>query len=258
MLEERWQDLDHRLGLVETTLRSASASAKTATGAARAGDLARVRRAVGALEESLDQARELLASLEAARQSLEADLASGLDELQQEVVARVQEAGWPWQRTERSSDFVSYPVVISFGNDAVKINRKSFRGRRPSAIVAQIGRARVREVPGIDQALRAVFRAVLLLNGHKSGRPPLDGRELTASTADIYEVLSLNNPAYTVLDFVRHLYEFDQRRTNVVNGYLLDLHDSTGTRGRTRFLIYGEDGQEHTYSAVTFRRQQDV
>jgi len=79
-------------------------------------------------------------------------------------------------------------------------------------------------------------------------------RSIQVTARDVYEVLSLNNPAYTEEAFKRHLLLLDRNGINHVDGYQLIFSASTGTRSGRCYRIRNEEGVEHVYYLLEFEK----
>jgi len=79
-------------------------------------------------------------------------------------------------------------------------------------------------------------------------------RSLQIPARDVFEVLSLNNLAYTEVEFTRHLLLLDRNGINHVDGYRLIFSASTGTRSSRCYRIRNEEGVEHVYYLLEFEK----
>lgn len=260
MLEELFTELDAALTELEGAAQRVAKAAKASSRASRGGEVARVRRSLESIDAAVPQ---LAGALGRARERLER-VASVIETdplaVRLEVQQMAEAQGWPWQTTERESTAVVFPVILAFTGDGVRLDHKPVRGQRPSAIVAEIqrARARFREDASTQSVLRAIYRATLYAAGQAQRRPSARDASFSAEASAVYEILSLNNADYTVADFTRHLYLLDRRVTNTIDGYQLSLPASTGTRTRSSFRIYGPDGYEHVYYSIRFERVADA
>jgi hypothetical protein len=102
--------------------------------------------------------------------------------------------------------------------------------------------------------LALIWKAAKIAAGHlrrpKSELP----RSLQVTARDVYEVLSLNNPAYTEEVFMQHLLLLDRNGINHVDGYRLIFSASTGTRSGRCYRIRDEAGVEHVYYLLEFEK----
>ena len=79
-------------------------------------------------------------------------------------------------------------------------------------------------------------------------------RSLQVTARDIFEVLSLNNLAYTEVEFTQHLLLLDRNGINHVDGYRLIFSASTGTRSGRCYRIRDKEGIEHVYYLLEFEK----
>jgi len=102
--------------------------------------------------------------------------------------------------------------------------------------------------------LRLFWKAAKIAAGYL--RKPIAGlpRSIQVTARDVYEVLSLNNPAYTEVEFTRHLLLLDRNGINHVDGYCLVFSASTGTRSGRCYRIRDEAGVEHVYYLLEFEK----
>ncbi|PFG73248.1 hypothetical protein [Tepidiforma thermophila] len=253
-IEQHFEQIDKETAALSALAAKVNRATRAAARAAAEGNLAAAARNLqtcGALlAEAAGQAQAAQAALERAR----ARLAEGPGDLIREVGERVSASGAPWLPTENPYAFVSFPVLVRFLGDGVRIDRKLVRSQRPGAIAASIERARTAKDGNAERILRLVWRAARAAAGHVSTPVAKLPPTIRVPAKDVFEVLGLNNPDYTEVDFTRHLYLLDRTRVSDIDGYRLTFSASTGTRSGRHFRILDEYGAEHAYYLVEFER----
>lgn len=256
-IEEFFQALDHQLRNLTTSAESTVKHTRAAEKGARSGALAAARRSLEASRDAVQGIHSQIEAAEQAMQAVEEGLARDAGSVQREVARLAHQNGVPWLPTEGSNAFVSFPVLVKFGGDSVRIDRKLLRSQRPSAIFEAIQKARAGRTDAPAKVLELVFRAAKVAAGYAG----IDDKRLPptfkASAAAVYEVLSLNAPDYTKEEFTRHLYLLDRNRATELTKsprYRLTFSASTGTRGNRSFGITDETGHRHDYYVLQFER----
>lgn len=254
MIEALFKTLDDELGKLFALTKKAKETAGKAQVACKGGQVPALSRQLqgcsSVLSEALSQVETVRQALEQTQQVLER---TSLEELASEVGERV---GQPWLPTESPHVFVAFPALVRFSREGVRIDRKLLRSQRPSAIAEKILRARMTKgkETNPEVVLERIWKAAKIAAGYLRKSSAELPRSLQVPARDVFEVLHLNNPDYTEVEFTRHLYLLDRNGTNHVEGYRLIFSASTGTRSGRYYRIRDEAGVEHAYYLLEFEK----
>lgn len=288
-IEKAFESIDSELETLRSLIVKLDRAIRAAAKSSADGNLATVKRNAESGEALLDEIASQMRVAKDAIERAQSRLNQGPEELRREVGELVVAAGAPWLPTENRFAFVSFPVMVRFQSDRVRVDRKLVRSQRPKAIAAAVA-ATVKRTRGTlpsdaggtterervlgERVLRLIWKAARIAAGHidtpvsdllvgkgqkETGRAgkapqPVHGGRLTVPARQIFEVLNLNNPDYTEAEFTWHLYLLDRTRITETDGFRLSFSASTGTRSGRHFRILDENGYEHVYFAISFER----
>jgi hypothetical protein len=245
---------------IESAMKSATkliGGLKAGHKAAHVGDLAALHKALGDLEGQLQVVRvETLNAAQSWRLTEEEETAYFADgEFADELLADAQAAGL--QMSVEDGTVVSYPslVKVDAAKRCVVIDRKPYRGVRPSHLVAHL-KAVQTKAPRFKPAqfLESLYVAWdharhLRASGHQ---PATDVR-----VAHIYAALTIapgSSKEYSKPEFGRDLYLLEQSGERLTRkGARLNFGRSTGTKSATGAItVVGEDGRRVEYTSIGF------
>lgn len=252
VLEEAFASIDSTIEQLARQAKNLTAAVRRAGDSAKEGDLGRLSQAVESAKTAVGALQQLLETAEKSAGAVVSELDRDPGVLRNEFEAACKERGIKLQQTDNPNNLVAFPAVVSFSPGQVIINRKAQRGKRPSKLVDHLERARQKPTGDTRRILSTFFKAAKYL--HRAATGDRNPGEVTCTAAELYEILSLNNPAYDRLTFVYELYLLDRNRVNEVDGYQLELSGSTGSRTGKAFRIYDEQGHPHVYYALRFTR----
>ena len=253
-IEQHFEQIDTEAAALSALAAKVNRATRAGARAAAEGNLAAAARSLQTCGALLAEAAGQAQAAQAALERAQARLAEGPRDLIKEVGERVSASGAPWLATENPNAFVSFPALVRFVSEGVRIDRKLVRSQRPAAIAAAIERARAARDSNPERVLRLIWRAARAAAGHVATPVAKLPPTIRVPAKDIFEVLSLNNPEYTEIDFTRHLYLLDRTRVSDIEGYRLAFSASTGTRSGRHYRILDEYGAEHAYYLVEFER----
>jgi hypothetical protein len=256
-LEQQLSDVERS---IDNALKSAGqvvAGLKKAKKAAKSGDLATLKAAIGGQAEMArvaraDQSRvEWGLSDEAERRLFEDGT------FVRELLRRAEQHGLTI--TEQDGQLLCYPVIVRVdaGKRAVTIDRKPYREVRPSVLVAHLTVLQAKPATGKPERFLEALHTAWEYARHRvaAGRPPATDVRVN----DLWAVLTVapgSKQEYTKQDFGRDLYMLelsDARETK--SGSRVHFSRSTGTKETGAIVISGQGGDRIVYSSVGFTRQ---
>jgi len=160
---------------------------------------------------------------------------------------------------ERDGRITAFPLLLKLepASPAVRVGRRLERQLRPSVLTALLKKAQDKSAFNADAFLGMLFRAATHLS-RSDARADEPRPGAVVSLLDIYELLTLRPGAAT--DYPREAFAVDLLRldrapdTRTQHGHLFSLPASTGSKGRSRLAVYDEQGAEHVYVGIAFRR----
>lgn len=230
------------------------AAKKTAV-AAEAGDIARLRKALGLLTTTWSSIEQLVHQATEAWTHNQSDEETLLSEYEAGLREAVAAAGFKVFKNDR--DLIAYPFILRFlaKDRALLIDGEKTTNLRPERVVELLREKRARIRPATNerflQTLYSTYRVVC--GKQRLGQPVL--------LDEIYSALTLfpgTAAAYSESEFVRDLYLLDREGPRTTkNGASLSLPASTGTKNRSGlFSFLGPEGERVDYYAIQFREQQ--
>ena len=255
---------EQAFGDVECAAESAVAAgqgllslAKKLQRAARAGNIAAVKRVQGDLDAAVREVCEAAAGAVASWPLADDDEQRHLEDgYAAELCAAAGERGLSVY--ERDGKLVSFPSIVRIlpGDRAVRVDGKRVAGIRPSHLAGLLLKnqkkpARHRS----DRFLEAIYAVYAeLVREDAGGRAAGDGPVVPLTR--VYKLLTSlpgSGREYDRTDFARDLFILEAegpRRTR--KGAAVSFPASTGTRRAGLFTFVGPDGQEARYYGISF------
>jgi hypothetical protein len=211
------------------------------------------------LEQLPAAAEPLTGALRAAAASFsydaEAAFADGayLSELQEEAAAR------GLVLVAREGRITAFPLLLKLEPSipAVRVGRRIERQIRPSVLTALLKKAQDSAAFNAEAFLEMLFRAAThLARADPHADEPRPGA--VVPLLDIYELLTLRPGA--AAEYPREAFAVDLLRLDrapdarTKRGHSFTLPASTGSKGRARLAVYDEQGAEHVYVGIAFRK----
>ena len=252
----------------DSALKSAGAvnrHARALARAAKAGNIAAVKRAQADLDEAMKALRQEVDNANSVWPFQEDEEERYLqDGYADELIAAAQDAGLDIYKQDAA--LISYPSIVRIlpGDRAIRIDRKLERGIRPSHLAETLLKNQ-RKRSGFSPArflesLYAVYSDIVSESESNKGMIGLSSR--TVRLARIYRLLTALpgvSREYGRNDFARDLYAIETEGPRVTRrGYRVDFPSSTGTRGPRAtdlFEFIDPDGQRITYYGIRFREE---
>ncbi|HEY3998013.1 MAG TPA: hypothetical protein VGO93_04070 [Candidatus Xenobia bacterium] len=241
----------HATTALASTARLATA-VKQSQAAALTGDLKALHKALESAAELLQQASQDLDALRASwrmtEEEEEAYLASG--QFQRELLAAAGEAGL--NLFPQDTLLACYPSLVKVQPKErnVLIDRKSYRGLRPTHLVAHLARLQKKSPKtNAAQFLETLLAAWQMLNQKRGGAEKL---------LDIYKAITLlpsSRQDYSQQEFARDVYLLDASGlTATRQGVAYRLHPgATGAKDRSNLLVVvTREGLERNYYSIEF------
>jgi hypothetical protein len=175
-----------------------------------------------------------------------------LDELQSHAAAR------DLVLVERDGRITAFPLLLKLegGTPGVRIGRKLERQIRPSVLTGLLKKAQEGATFNAEAFLDMLFRAAThLARAEARADEPRAG--VVVGLLEIYDLLTLRPGA--AADYPREAFAVDLLRldrapdTRTRRGHHFSLPASTGSKGRSRLVVYDEQGAEHVYVGIAFR-----
>jgi len=255
-LEEELDRLDVALAAAERQAKAVLAGLRTLRRQAAAGIVAGLTRRLEQLPALVEPLAEALRTASTSF-SYDAEAAFNgrpyLQELQAEAAAK------GLILVERDGRITAFPLLLKLepAIPAVRVGRRLERQLRPGVLTALLRKAQDKSAFNADAFLNMLFRAAThLARSDARSDEPRPGA--VVSLLDIYELLTLRPGAAT--DYPREAFAVDLLRldrapdTRTQHGHLFSLPASTGSKGRSRLAVYDEQGAEHVYVGIAFRR----
>jgi hypothetical protein len=255
-LEEELNRLDTALASAERQAKAVLAGVRGLRRQAGTGVVAQLGRR---LEQLPGLAEPLAEALRTASASFGYDAETAFDsgsylqELQAEAAAK------GLVLVERDGRITAFPLLLKLEPTvpAVRVGRRLERQLRPGVLTGLLKQAQERSTFNAEAFLNMLFRAAThLTRSDAKSNEPRPGA--VVSLLDIYELLILRPGAAT--DYPRDAFAVDLLRldrapdTRTQHGHPFSLPASTGTKGRSRLVVYDEQGAEHVYVGIAFRR----
>ena len=249
----------------DSALKSAGAvntQARALMRAAKAGNIAGVKRAQAGMVEATKSLRQEVDNANAVWPFQEEDEERYLqDGYAAELTAAAQDAGLSIY--EQDSALISYPSIVRIlpGERAVRIDRKLERGIRPSHLAETLLKNQ-RKRSGFSPArfLESLYAVYSDIAGEsESDKDMVGGIGRVVPLARIYRLMTSLPGAsrdYGRNDFARDLYAIETEGPSATRrGHSVSFHSSTGTRQPRANLLFefiAPDGQRITYYGVRF------
>lgn len=251
----------------ESALKSAGAvtrHAKALVRAAKAGNIAAVKRSQSDLDEALKTLRQEVDNANSVWPFQDEEEERYLqDGYAGELIAAAREVGLSIY--EQDAALISYPSVVRIlpGDRAVRIDRRLERGVRPShladALLKNQNKTSGFRPNQFLESLYSVYADIVSESESGSDRGMMGGSARTLRLARIYSLLTAlpgSGRDYGRYDFARDLYTIDSEGPRVTRrGFRVAFPASTGTR-RPRasdlFDFIAPDGQRITYYGIRF------
>lgn len=161
---------------------------------------------------------------------------------------------------ERDGRITAFPLLLKLepAIPAVRVGRKLERQIRPSVLTGLLKKAQEKSAFNAEAFLETLFRAAAHL-GRTETRADEPAEGAVVPLLDIYELLTLRPGAPA--EYPREAFAVDVLRldrapdTRTRSGHQFSLPASTGSKGRSRLTVYDEQGAEHVYVGIAFRRR---
>ena len=237
--------------------------ARALTRAAKAGNIAAVKRAQSDLDEAMKALRQEVDNANSVWPFHEDEEERYLqDGYADELIAAAQDAGLSIYKQDAA--LISYPSIVRIapGERAVRIDDKKESGIRPSHLAKTLienqkktGRFRPNQVL---ESMYAIYSEIA--GEYESGGELIGDGGRVVPLARIYNLMIVSplvkRGEYRRTEFAFNLYAIETQGPRVTKrGYRVDFPSSTGTRRRRAsdlFHCISPDGQRITYYGVRF------
>lgn len=249
-LEQAFREAEENLAASARAAAALVKATKSATEAAKVGNVRALSRAVQNAQAAL---RETQPGLDAANKTLQIDFGMTLrtGQFAEEVIRVAELAGLRGVRHIHGA-VLSFPVAL-FPNAetlSVRYGKKGSSSLRPSAVVAQLQELRKHQkaARAMQKLVDALERVYLLRTQDKLAVPiPIQA---------VYELVTPlpgQRDEYTDIDFVADLYALERAGALKSSaGHRLSFPASTSTKFKKSIRIATEDGEERLYSSIRF------
>ena len=261
--EQAFIDTELAADLVRESSRRLGLQAGALARAAKAGNVAGIRRAQDRLSDALDELRQEVANASTSwtltPESEEQHLVDGYAE---ELINAASEIDLDIH--ERDGNLFSYPSIVRIlpRERAVRVDRKKESNIRPSHLANLLLKNQQRSSSfSSAQFLDSLYRVYSDIVGGESTGRLMDGSGRVVPLARIYSLLTSlpgSSREYDRTDFARDIYILESggpRGTR--GGAVVSFPSSTGTRRRSRdlFSFIGPDGQGVEYYGIRFTEE---
>lgn len=255
-LEEELSRLDAALAAAERQVKAVMSGIRGLRRQAATGVVAGLPRK---LEQLPAAAAPLAAALQTASTSFGYDAESALTDgdYLKELLAAAADKGLVL--VERDGRITAFPLLLKLepAVPAVRVGRKLERQIRPGVLTGLLKKAQESSAFNAEAFLETLFKAAAhLARAERSADEPGEGA--VVPLLDIYELLTLRPGAAG--EYPREAFAVDVLRldrapdTRTRRGHHFSLPASTGSKGRLRLTVYDEQGAEHVYVGIAFRR----
>ena len=261
--EKAFSDTERAAESARESTRRLSLQAGALSRAAKAGNVAAIRRAQDRLRDALNELSQEVADASSSwtivPESEEQYLANGYAEELIDAAAEID-----LKIHERDGNLISYPSIVRIlsGERAVRIDRKKESNIRPSHLVGLLLKNQQKSSSFSSarflESLYSVYSDIV--SGESSDRMVKSSGRVVP-LARLYKLLTSlpgSSREYDRTDFARDIYILDSdgpKRTRT--GAVVSFPTSTGTRIRSSdlFSFIGPDGQDVQYYGIRFTEE---